>query len=901
MSKPGLVHPADVDVPSMVVLETGYQKVSKHMSLEDYFMVWRAVGNTIAETMLRGRGSRMDKFGLFGYNTRNEAGFFLDQVFEQTNRVQQAGKGNQSNTVSNSKFNVAAMAESTGVPSRLAQHALDAALNTAAEFIKNDCSVALSFQPLGIFSCAGGDCQFRFSPEFKQRLKFALSGGKEVKKTGKNLIGGVKARGQVPAGRDKKRTSTRQSSAAPGTPKPPSQGDFFGADPSADWPPKIPSSGRGGSRSRGQQQNNRNDGNSIFPPGPPSREPTPRLTKSALMRLKAENLKEANHQAARAAKHRVGAREMASNARQAELMATVQMLRNKIIVRGGVYGIRGLGRLLKSMDDDGTGDLSKSEIKNGLIDMGIKISPQQLEDVFVFFDKDGSGAVSFEEFMEGLRGELSAERLLVINQAFDAIDTSKDGDISVDEIRKKFNCKSHPAIIDGSATKQQVLKEFLSQWDKARADGSIDRDDFVDFYHDVGAAIFDDNDFETMMEDTWDFEVVHIEDMFTEGGEVDAKQASAEVEEDPYAADMKKVAELIFNPHCDLGTFVERVGASQISSSPTLTVAQFLTTLGKAGARAQPPLTAKAAAELCDSVIQTLGKGKTMIDVTSLHGILSMRFGAGGGGGSIIEIVKNKMMQRAGSDGLRAVARVMAMMDDDGSKTLTKQELKNGLADWGLPLNIMEVDALFTFFDRDRSGTVSFDEFLKGLRGPMSERRKKLVNLAFDVVDKTGDGSVTVDDLKEVYDTSNHPGILDGSTTAEEVLAHFVETWDQAGEDGTMDGVVTREEFMEYYADVGASIDGDDYFELMIRNAWHIAGGEGACANSSNRKVLCKFKDGTEELVLIQNDMGLGTDEDKIMAQLKKEKAGEKHGGVVKIDIKGEGFDKKKKDEKKKK
>ena len=75
------------------------------------------------------------------------------------------------------------------------------------------------------------------------------------------------------------------------------------------------------------------------------------------------------------------------------------------------------------------------QIKNGLIDMGIKISPQQLEDVFVFFDKDDSGAVSFEEFMEGLRGELSPERLLVINQAFDAIDVSGDGDISIDEVR----------------------------------------------------------------------------------------------------------------------------------------------------------------------------------------------------------------------------------------------------------------------------------------------------------------------------------------------------------------------------------------------------------------------------------------------------------------------------------
>ena len=59
--------------------------------------------------------------------------------------------------------------------------------------------------------------------------------------------------------------------------------------------------------------------------------------------------------------------------------------------------------------------------------------------------------------------------------------------------------------------------------------------------------------------------------------------------------------------------------------------------------------------------------------------------------------------------------------------------------------------------------------------------------------------------------------------------------------------------------------------------------------------MLCKFKDGVEELVLIKNDLGLGDDEKKILAQLKREKAGEKHGGVVKIDVKGEGFEKKKK------
>ena len=37
---------------------------------------------------------------------------------------------------------------------------------------------------------------------------------------------------------------------------------------------------------------------------------------------------------------------------------------------------------------------------------------------------------------------------------------------------------------------------------------------------------------------------------------------------------------------------------------------------------------------------------------------------------------------------------------------------------------------------------------------------------------------------------------------------------------------------------MSASIDLDDYFELMIRNAWHIPGGEGWCANTANKRVL---------------------------------------------------------------
>jgi hypothetical protein len=73
------------------------------------------------------------------------------------------------------------------------------------------------------------------------------------------------------------------------------------------------------------------------------------------------------------------------------------------------------------------------------------------------------------------------------------------------------------------------------------------------------------------------------------------------------------------------------------------------------------------------------------------------------------------------------------------------------------------------------------------------------------------------------------------------------------------DGIVTVEEFMDYYKDISASIDNDDYFELVIRNAWHIDGGEGACANTTIKRVLKTNPDGSQEVVKVANDMDKNT------------------------------------------
>ena len=55
----------------------------------------------------------------------------------------------------------------------------------------------------------------------------------------------------------------------------------------------------------------------------------------------------------------------------------------------------------------------------------------------------------------------------------------------------------------------------------------------------------------------------------------------------------------------------------------------------------------------------------------------------------------------------------------------------------------------------------------------------------------------------------------------------------------------------------------------MMRNAWHLAGGEGWCENTTCLRVLVTHADGSKTIEAVPNDLGLKTgDIDGIKARL---------------------------------
>jgi Ca2+-binding EF-hand superfamily protein len=128
------------------------------------------------------------------------------------------------------------------------------------------------------------------------------------------------------------------------------------------------------------------------------------------------------------------------------------------------------------------------------------------------------------------------------------------------------------------------------------------------------------------------------------------------------------------------------------------------------------------------------------------------------------------ILARRGAKGIIGLGRSFKIMDDDGSRSLGPQEFSKAMRDFGMGITEHEVAALFKIYDTDGSGGISFDEFLHGLRGPMSPLRLDLVYQAFAKMDRTNDGVITIEDIEGCYNAREHPDVKAGRKTEREIM-----------------------------------------------------------------------------------------------------------------------------------
>jgi len=118
-----------------------------------------------------------------------------------------------------------------------------------------------------------------------------------------------------------------------------------------------------------------------------------------------------------------------------------------------------------------------SEFEQALAAFGIFPKKVELQALMRFYDVDGDGNISYDEFISGLRDELTPRRMVMVNKAFQMMDTDNSGVLTISDISGIYDVSMNPEFLEGRKTRDEILGDFLNNFDGARGnnDGVVSR------------------------------------------------------------------------------------------------------------------------------------------------------------------------------------------------------------------------------------------------------------------------------------------------------------------------------------------------------------------------------------------------------------------------------------------
>ena len=509
----------------------------------------------------------------------------------------------------------------------------------------------------------------------------------------------------------------------------------------------------------------------------------------------------------------------------------------------GSSGFASLQRMFQNMDEDGNQSLSFVELKNTLKKLNMPVIESDVRKLFEYFDHDKSGSIDFGEFVDGMRDPLNPSRLALVDMAFTELDIEGLDEVPFEKIASNFNSARHPEVIAKRMTPKLALANFLETFDAGvEVEGKVTRDEFINYYSNVSAAIDSDEYFDVLLRSVWDLGSAKnlngemgspvrqsgsvrraiIEPNNKRTGKIPAyRPGSAPAVKGSIRGiggypgqnpGVPMIPQQLLQQQIGLmGTSILQPVRPNAPSTGT-----SFPSANDAASKAKPyfsysqglekPLTKGAATEA-----KVLGTRLNPAEKIPDNGLLLL-----------LDRLKATLVSR-GPIGFTSLQRVFQSADINGDGTLSLGEFKEALQSMQLNVIESELRQLFQFFDTDDSKSISYDEFVKGLRDDLNANRMAIVLKAFKQLDLEKNELIDIGYLACQYNAAEHPDVRSGYLTGKQALATFMDTFDAGGE---IEGRVTKKEFINYYTNMGAVIENDWNFECLVRGVWGLGEGE---------------------------------------------------------------------------
>ena len=473
--------------------------------------------------------------------------------------------------------------------------------------------------------------------------------------------------------------------------------------------------------------------------------------------------------------------------KEKEVDDAFNMFRNYLQDQGPMT-VLSVARQFKIIDENGNKIIDFNEFTKGIKNAGLKVPQEALEELFNNFDYDNSGAISYDEFMVKILGEMNERRIAVVKAAFNKIDLDKSGVVELNEVKRWYNTKNNPQVLNGEITEEDLYSRFIETFGNHHnlysgiRDKRVTWNEFLDYYKFISFVVPDDDLFEAIVISAWKLENTN-EYINTQRNE-----------------DLKKIKILEQN--------LEEKHDRDIKSKKNITsggVAPF-------GVDVEP-IDYNQNKKLKSGLKKYEEEPKTQYQ----------KFSYQAEGESALNILKDTILQR-GTRGILGMRRCFMIDDEDNNRILSFENFYKYINNFLIPLSRNQAAALFKLFDKKNTGEIIYDNLINEIVGNLSEERKYFINLAYEKI-SGGKDVININIMRNKFYAAGHPDVIIGRRSEYEILAEFLDNIDyhfnllNQGKNLDEDEI-TKNEFFEFYRYISAGIDCDGDFKKILNGVW---------------------------------------------------------------------------------
>ena len=489
-----------------------------------------------------------------------------------------------------------------------------------------------------------------------------------------------------------------------------------------------------------------------------------------------------------------------------------------------------LARQFKILDENGNKTLDYGEFSKGIKNAGIDVPEEAIQELFNEFDYDGSGNISYDEFMVRLLGNLNPRREAVVRSAFNKLDLDQSGVVELNEVKSFYNTKNNPRVLNGEINEEQLYAHFIDTFGNHHnlysgiRDKRVTLQEFLDYYRFMSFNIPDDDLFEAIVVAAWKLDNSG-EYMRSQRSEKIKNQRMLEqaLEERQEQIKGRKNETSIMGGGAPFG--VDREPTDYSTSNMNNNINDKNSRLRENKKKNNIRDINNMKENLIENESEKYNEDYSN-DYDYKKANYKQKYSRNTSGEEAMKILKNILCQR-GTRGILGMRRSFMIYDEENTRVLTFNNFYKYLTSFLIPLSKKQAMDLFKLYDKNNSGEIIYDSLIDQLLGKFNESRRNIVNNAFKKLDTGRKGVINMNSMKAKFNPSNHPDVISGKKTEQEILSEFLDNFDyhfnllnqSRNQD---DEEITNQEFIDFYRYISFAIEDDNFFNKMIMGVWEL-------------------------------------------------------------------------------